>query len=97
MNWKITCYSEKFQKETFALPKGILAHFLRITELRKYQDAALCAKIMEDRRRAGRALDDHFPDVIIASTARARNLVLVARNISEFEDMGLKLIDPWMT
>ena len=52
---------------------------------------------MEDRRRAGRALDDHFPGAIIASTARARNLVLVTRNISEFEDTGLKLIDPWTT
>lgn len=60
------------------------------------QDAALCAEIMEDRRRAGRALDDHFPDAIIASTARARSLVLVTRNMSEFEDTGLKLIDPWM-
>ena len=61
------------------------------------QDAALCAEIMEDRRRAGRALDDHFPDAIIASTARVRNLVLVTRNISEFEDTGLRLVDPWMT
>ena len=33
MNWKITYYSEKVQQETSALPKGILAHFLRITEL----------------------------------------------------------------
>lgn len=60
------------------------------------QDAALCAEIMAKRRRAGRALDDHFPDAIIASTAHARNLVLVTRNISEFEDTGLKLIDPWI-
>ena len=33
MNWKITYYSEKGQQETCALPKGVLAHFLRITEL----------------------------------------------------------------
>ena len=33
MNWKITYYSEKVQQETFALPKGVLAHFLRIMEL----------------------------------------------------------------
>jgi phage-related protein len=33
MNWKITFYSEKVEKETLALPAGILANFLRITEL----------------------------------------------------------------
>ena len=33
MNWKITYYSEKVQQDTFALPKEILAHFLRTTEL----------------------------------------------------------------
>lgn len=33
MNWKITFYSEKVEKETLALPAGILASFLRITEL----------------------------------------------------------------
>ena len=33
MNWKIIYYSEKVQQETFALPKGVLAHFLRIAEL----------------------------------------------------------------
>ena len=33
MNWKVTYYSEKVQQETFALPKGVLAHFLQITEL----------------------------------------------------------------
>jgi phage-related protein len=33
MNWKITFYNEKVEKETLALPSGILANFLRITEL----------------------------------------------------------------
>ncbi len=33
MSWKITFYSEKVEKETLALPAGILANFLRITEL----------------------------------------------------------------
>lgn len=58
-------------------------------------DAKGCAEIMEDRRRAGRALDDHFPDAMIASTARARNLTLVTRNTAEFEGAGLTLVDPW--
>lgn len=33
MTWTITFYSEKVQTETQALPAGILANFLRITEL----------------------------------------------------------------
>jgi len=33
MPWTITFYSEKVEEETLALPAGILANFLRITEL----------------------------------------------------------------
>ena len=33
MTWTITFYSEKVEEETLALPAGILANFLRITEL----------------------------------------------------------------
>ena len=33
MTWKVTFYSEKVKKESLALPRGILANFLRIVEL----------------------------------------------------------------
>jgi phage-related protein len=33
MTWTITFYSEKVETETLASPAGILANFLRITEL----------------------------------------------------------------
>lgn len=33
MTWTIAFYSEKVETETLALPAGILANFLRITEL----------------------------------------------------------------
>ena len=33
MAWSITFYSEKVEKQTLALPTGILANFLRIAEL----------------------------------------------------------------
>lgn len=33
MTWKITFYSKKVEQETLNLPAGILANFLRITEL----------------------------------------------------------------
>ena len=58
--------------------------------------AFVCAEIMDIRRRAGRSLDDHLPDAIIASTARARGLTLVTRNGSEFENTGLDIINPWV-
>ncbi len=57
--------------------------------------ASVCAEIMDTRRRSGRPLDDHLPDAIIASTARANGLTLVTRNVSEFENTGLDLINPW--
>jgi phage-related protein len=33
MSWTITFYSPKVERETLALPPGVLASFLRITEL----------------------------------------------------------------
>jgi phage-related protein len=33
MGWRITFYSAKVEKETLALPAGILANFLRVVEL----------------------------------------------------------------
>lgn len=33
MVWTISFYSEKVEKEALALPKGILANFLRVAEL----------------------------------------------------------------
>ena len=35
MTWTISFYSEKVESETLALPPGVLASFLRITELIK--------------------------------------------------------------
>lgn len=35
MTWDITFYSEKVEAQTLALPKGILANFLRVAELIK--------------------------------------------------------------
>lgn len=33
MTWTITFYSEKVEKQALALPRGILANFLRVAEL----------------------------------------------------------------
>jgi predicted nucleic acid-binding protein len=34
-------------------------------------------------------------DTLIAATARVNNKVLVTRNVKDFADMGVEIIDPW--
>jgi predicted nucleic acid-binding protein len=34
-------------------------------------------------------------DALIAATARVHNKVLVTRNVKDFNDMGIEVIDPW--
>lgn len=35
------------------------------------------------------------PDLLIASTARVHNLILVTRNVRDFADTGVLVYDPW--
>ena len=37
----------------------------------------------------------HLADALIASTAKVHNLVLATRNIKDFEQLGIELINPW--
>ncbi len=34
-------------------------------------------------------------DALIAATARVNNKVLVTRNVRDFADMGVEIVDPW--
>jgi predicted nucleic acid-binding protein len=34
-------------------------------------------------------------DVLIAATARTRNLTVVTRNTADFEPLGVRLVNPW--
>ena len=43
MNWTITYYNEQVKKEVFALPRGILARYLRYVELMENQGIDLRA------------------------------------------------------
>ena len=58
-------------------------------------DAQACARIMEEKRRRGEALDDHVPDAFLAAAAATRGLAVVTRNIAEFRNTGIATVDPW--
>ena len=58
-------------------------------------DARACARIMEDKRRRGEALDDHVPDAFLAAAAATRGLSVVTRNTGEFRNTGVDTVDPW--
>jgi predicted nucleic acid-binding protein len=51
------------------------------------------ARIAADRRRAGRPIS-HF-DAQIAAIARTAGAALATRNLSDFADLGLNVVDPW--
>ena len=58
-------------------------------------DARECARIMEEKRRRGEALEDHLPDAFLAATAARRGLTIVTRNASEFRNTGVEVVNPW--
>ena len=58
-------------------------------------DARACARIMEDKRRRGEALDDHVLDAFLAAAAATRGLAVVTRNTGEFRNTGAETHDPW--
>ncbi len=55
--------------------------------------AVAFAAIFADRHAAGRPVG--FPDCQIAAIARSRGLTVATRNVRDFEDIGLDIVDPW--
>jgi predicted nucleic acid-binding protein len=55
--------------------------------------APLFARIASDRRRAGRPISGFGAQ--IAAIARSTGGVLATRNVADFEECGLTLVDPW--
>jgi toxin FitB len=51
------------------------------------------ARIAVDRRKSGRPIA--HPDAQIAAIARANDATLATRNVLDFEDCGLTIVDPW--
>jgi predicted nucleic acid-binding protein len=65
-----------------------------------FDDAAARASVqlLENARKRGRGghtLPDKLADLQIAGTARAHGLSLATRDVSDFEEFGLELINPW--
>jgi len=50
-------------------------------------------ELIADRERLGRRLDG--PDAFIAAIAASRGLSIATRDISDFEDCGIELVNPW--
>lgn len=55
--------------------------------------AVACAEIASERRKAGRPISQ--ADAQIAAIAQSRGANLATRNVSDFEDCGIQLINPW--
>lgn len=51
------------------------------------------AEIASGRRHAGRPIGE--ADCQIAAISRSRGAVLVTRNVRDFEDTGVDVVDPW--
>jgi toxin FitB len=55
--------------------------------------ALVYARIVSDRRRAGRPISQF--DAQIAAIARSAGAKLATRNISDFDGCGVVVVDPW--
>lgn len=51
------------------------------------------ADVFARRRMSGRPIDSF--DAVIAAIARAHGMAIATRNIGDFEDCGIDLINPW--
>lgn len=51
----------------------------------------MCARLMHRRS------DDQFEDAMIAATARVRGLQVVTRNVRDFREFGVAIVNPYMT
>lgn len=59
------------------------------------EDARICARVMEDKRRRGESLDGHLPDAFLAATAIRMDLTIITRNTRDFRRTGARTRNPW--
>jgi toxin FitB len=86
--------SEKRRGELIAwLDEDVIPYFADRT-------LQLNSAILTDWLRLTRSLEKKrvtrkAPDLLIASTARIHNLIVVSRNVRDFADTGVTVYDPW--
>ena len=85
-------FSRKRARIHWTITNLVLQYSNRILPVGK-AEATQAAMYRAWRRQAGRSLE--VGDALIAATAKVNGLVLATRNIRDFEDLGLELIDPW--
>ena len=56
--------------------------------------ADVCGRVVARAQRAGRRLG--VTDALLAATAEAHEMMLVTRNTSDFEKLGVRLVNPWL-
>ena len=57
------------------------------------KEADWAARLRVEARKSGRVL--HLGDALIAGTAKANELALVTRNVSDFAGTGIEIVNPW--
>jgi hypothetical protein len=55
------------------------------------------ARVAGKLRAAGRRSPAPLEDLLIAATALTRGAVLATRNVKDFADLGVTLVNPWET
>ena len=58
-----------------------------------YSEAIQAAEFRAQMHSSGRTLD--FGDALIAGTAKTNALAIATRNVRDFENLGLEVINPW--
>ena len=56
--------------------------------------AVAFAEVFAYRYGAGRPIS--FPDCQIAAIARSRSMTVATRNVRDFKDTGIQIVNPWM-
>jgi predicted nucleic acid-binding protein len=59
----------------------------------EYAAAPHYAEVFATRRKSGRPVTSF--DALVAAIARANGMAIATRNIGDFEDCGIDLINPW--
>lgn len=57
--------------------------------------ASILGRLMVDRQKAGRRMDDRFVDAQIAAIALAQGSTIATRDVADFMGLGVNLINPW--